>query len=1722
MADDLFAQAFGSPASQSGGSSDPFSDVFGPKAADTQAAQDAFRTISPAGHFADSMDTTGVVSAPDSVPLADRAQQYQDQQDSWADTGRKFVSHIIPGLEHWAGGLREQRRKTSHTAMGMTADSVVSMQRHRQEEVAKERLAGAVPGQKMAAAATKDLADNAYNPGDSTTKKYAGMIADGVVKMLPAMAAGLLTRNPEVGAAGFFAQAAGDQYAESRDKGRDPQQANMDSLFMGAANSIAPELPLRVIMKPGGSFLMHTMRAAGAGAVGNMFSTVLQEGYDAGVLKEDMTWGEAIQRVKEAGIVGGLVGGVLGAATYRKPPPTPGTDVGAAGDPFGDIFGPKDSPNPPSPDREYVTDDFGMPREFANHREAALYAAANKLGGDHEFEVAGGGKVRLVRRPLAGEPADAVPDDTVLTPEDRASPIPDAIIAKGRKAAGGIMAPEGAIPTAEDASAIIDHFIGKTGSVESGNNPNAANPDSSAVGTHQFLKGTWLSLVKSARPDLAEGKTDDQLLALRGNPLISAQMAAIYARQNADYLQKNGHQVDEGSLYLSHFLGAGGADALLSASPNQPIATVLPKNVIDANGSILKGKTAGDVVAWAYGKMGAQPGPISDQIGNMAPTTDQQIEGVQAFITRVLGDEHGNGGDVTLAQANDPADIAGQEIGVAPNGADAGGGLSGISAIEPGSAVVPDAAATPAQPITFTTAKGSTYTVEANGATTRNKAYRPEHGEAEQGIQPTSEHTFYLAPGDAEKLSLMQARGGIGRMRVVIEGQHAAIQYADGPEARKIIKGTIVPIQTAPRMGATPVELWNGGQNIHFGNEITKISREDANGEGESRPIEASALLDMGGDKSALLQPKSSSVSKLRGAGDSDVSGMGSEFSGVSGGRGKEAEPNPHLGQEEQREPLRAGKRALAHEGAASEEQAGQLRSEVQGKIHDANGLGEENRVGSIDTALPVGSGRDVGRASPDDRQARGEKAGRTVSDKGGYLAPTRAAPRPRADPNGVDLVTFIADHGGLSDDDGNDLRGRGRLIRGVVSGQKERAGGGGARLPRLAPGGGQVFRKSGMSIDQLGELLHESGWVTGERPTTADVLDLLDRTAEGRVFHPERVAEKADEARTAALEEQHGTEEQARASVTEIAREIGVPIKASEIDEIIALMAEDNLDARGAVERYFEVDTMNALDEALKQAQDSGYDIDYDPFSDEAQADRDRGESGGRPAPVEAAAQPAGPERESHEGAGQEVAPRVETFEAFAARHDASRQGYGDAGLHKMGHASPAAKRRELNRSANEAADLAARREELQKQYDEAVARGEIREPTYREQIEAAAAGNPDRKDTQAAQALLKKKGWDKPVGTAPEHVNLKPTDELPKPYEPVAKGVQPTLFADPEHPEIEAVDLTEREFRQITDEWADLFADPQDTMRIAKKAKVETELSPEEAKTRIAAWKERVKAQAATLRGANSDKTVLSLFDLTGEWSKPWREAGYNVIQFDIQHDPDLGDIHNFNVDFFNENFDISDVYAILAACPCTDFAASGARHFAGKDKDGRTAASIELVKQTLRTIEYFRPAVWALENPVGRIERLTGLPKARMTFDPNHFGDPYTKKTILWGRFNADLEVAPVAPTEGSMMWKKYGGKSQATKNARSATPEGFAYSFFLANNYADMPVEQKLTTQYPEASGAVSAALKAGVTEPEIHDLMEHTYGDYDYEAAREALKKAALEKQGRESKRFQRA
>jgi hypothetical protein len=181
-----------------------------------------------------------------------------------------------------------------------------------------------------------------------------------------------------------------------------------------------------------------------------------------------------------------------------------------------------------------------------------------------------------------------------------------------------------------------------------------------------------------------------------------------------------------------------------------------------------------------------------------------------------------------------------------------------------------------------------------------------------------------------------------------------------------------------------------------------------------------------------------------------------------------------------------------------------------------------------------------------------------------------------------------------------------------------------------------------------------------------------------------------------------------------------------------------------------------------------------------------------------------------------------------------------------------------------------------------------------------------------------------------------------------------------------------------------------------------------------------------------------VLSLCDYTGEWCRPYREAGYIVEQIDVKLGRDVR-----LLDFPGQ------VHGILMAPPCTAFAGSGAQYWPAKDASGETFSGLALVDACLRLVAVCRPAWWALENPVGRLRRWLGPP--RYIFDPCDHGDPYTKKTCLWGSFTIPKKtpVEPVrANAQGSWV-QSLGGKSERTKTLRSVTPAGFARAFFEAN-------------------------------------------------------------------------
>jgi hypothetical protein len=164
---------------------------------------------------------------------------------------------------------------------------------------------------------------------------------------------------------------------------------------------------------------------------------------------------------------------------------------------------------------------------------------------------------------------------------------------------------------------LVDSIIG----VESGGNPSATNPRSSASGLGQFIDGTWLATIRQARPDLAQGKSDAELLALKTDPQLSREMTEAYANQNQAILQKNGLPVTPGTTYLAHFAGPQGAVKVLQAEPSAMAGDVLGPAVVKANPFLAK-MTAKDLQAWADKKMsGGSPQPQPAQAAPAAPAS---------------------------------------------------------------------------------------------------------------------------------------------------------------------------------------------------------------------------------------------------------------------------------------------------------------------------------------------------------------------------------------------------------------------------------------------------------------------------------------------------------------------------------------------------------------------------------------------------------------------------------------------------------------------------------------------------------------------------------------------------------------------------------------------------------------------------------------------------------------------------------------------------------------------------------------------------------------------------------------------------------------------------------------------------------------------------------------------------------------------------------------------
>lgn len=229
------------------------------------------------------------------------------------------------------------------------------------------------------------------------------------------------------------------------------------------------------------------------------------------------------------------------------------------------------------------------------------------------------------------------------------------------------------------------------------------------------------------------------------------------------------------------------------------------------------------------------------------------------------------------------------------------------------------------------------------------------------------------------------------------------------------------------------------------------------------------------------------------------------------------------------------------------------------------------------------------------------------------------------------------------------------------------------------------------------------------------------------------------------------------------------------------------------------------------------------------------------------------------------------------------------------------------------------------------------------------------------------------------------------------------------------------------------------------------------------------------------NKNKVILDLCGGTGAWSKPYKDAGYDVRVITLpEYDVTATHFNHDRIVFLSQTYDFgggasmtvryADVYGILAAPPCTEF--SIAKTTAPKDFE----TGMQTVRAVLNIIWQCqingKLAFWAIENPRGLLTRFIGKPAFK--FEQWQFGGKIEKPTCLWGYFkepkptvairpsiekfrnkisnqnlNSREYACPTCPPEYLDYMSQFKNYQERRAAIRAITPAGFAQAFHKAN-------------------------------------------------------------------------
>ena len=201
---------------------------------------------------------------------------------------------------------------------------------------------------------------------------------------------------------------------------------------------------------------------------------------------------------------------------------------------------------------------------------------------------------------------------------------------------------------------------------------------------------------------------------------------------------------------------------------------------------------------------------------------------------------------------------------------------------------------------------------------------------------------------------------------------------------------------------------------------------------------------------------------------------------------------------------------------------------------------------------------------------------------------------------------------------------------------------------------------------------------------------------------------------------------------------------------------------------------------------------------------------------------------------------------------------------------------------------------------------------------------------------------------------------------------------------------------------------------------------------------------------------KIILDLCGGSGSWSRYYKEAGYDVRLITL---PEY-DVLNYEPP--------SGVWGILAAPPCTEFSVLNC---VAAPRHRNPIEGLKVVNACLSIIKQCNPVWWALENPVGYLREYLG--EGTLIFQPWEYGDPWTKRTEIWGKFNIPTKLYNKwddVPNKLPLYTRPGRGKPnfaylhksalnqipqlawanpKSDADFRAITPPGFAKAFFEAN-------------------------------------------------------------------------